>query len=354
LQDPEWLRWYYDGQTQNIVVYSLYADGKLCGIAPFFKRQWPLRWQIGELTLAEFPLKRFRFLGGILDFPEDEAVYDLLFKDLAKSEIDFDTVYLESVPCDSFFWRYLHESNLIRKLFVIYQPDAPSPRLLLRFSGTFKEYMSKFSSKHRKNLNREIKKLKEGEFGELRFARYEHPEQVTPFLKEAVALSRKTYQWVLHQRGLYDPDLLEHRLPLMAERHWMRCYILFCGETARAFLLGYQQRGRFLFYEIGFDPALAKYSVGTVMQLLAVEDLFNYNRPEVMDLGDYGGYKQVLSTESYLQGKMFLFRRRRYIHIMRSGDVLLRWANRALSALLNNLHCKATIKKWMRGWNKAT
>ena len=73
-------------------------------------------------------------------------------------------------------------------------------------------------------------------------------------------------------------------------------------------LVGFQRRGIFLPLEMGFDPAFAKYSLGTVLQFLLVEHLFANNPPQVLDLGGYGTWKDVLSTTSYLQSRIMLFR----------------------------------------------
>jgi hypothetical protein len=359
LQDPEWLRWYYKGQPtvafhekNDITVYALYANGRLCGVAPFISRMWPLYCQLAEFTLAKFPLRRFRLIGGSLDFPEDPAAYDVLFNELASQLSaqtgDFDTLYLDGIPVDSFLWKYLQESKIIRSGFLAYQPEPAKPHLLLRLTGTFEDYMGKFSAKHRKNINREIKRLKSGALGEFQFVRYELPEEVPTFLEQAVELSKKTYQWILLHRGLDDPNLLRHRLPLLAKHGWFRSYLLFCGGKACAFLLGYQCRGTFLFFEIGYDPARASYSVGTVMQFLAVEDLFTYNRPEVMDLGTFDRYKEVLSTERNFRGSVFLFPRTARSRFMRISHYGLLVTNRALSALLDRFNLKAKLRKWMR------
>src|SRR5215469_9033354 len=167
LQDPEWLRWYYKGQPDvahheknDITVYALYANGRLCGVAPFISRMWPLYCHLGEFTLAKFPLRRFRLIGGALDFPEDPIAYDLLFSELASQlsahARDFDTLYLDGISLDSYLWKYLQDSQVIQKRFLAYQPGPAKPHLLLRFKGTFEEYMGKFTAKHRKNINREI------------------------------------------------------------------------------------------------------------------------------------------------------------------------------------------------------
>ncbi len=359
LQGPEWLRWYYKGQPDvayhernDITVYALYENGRLCGVAPFISRMWPLYCHLAEFKLAKFPLRRFRLIGGALDFPQDPAAYDLLFSELANQlatqACGFDALYLDGIPLDSFLWEYLQKSRIIQRGFLAYRPEAAKEHLLLRFVGTFQDYMARFSAKHRKNINREIKRLKAGEMGELQFVRYELPEEVPTFLEHAVKLSKKTYQWIVLHRGLDDPNLLRHRLPLLAKHGWFRSYLLFCGGKACSFLLGYQCHGKFLFYEIGYDPALARYSVGTVMQFLAVEDLFNYKCPEVMDLGTFDSYKEVLSTEKHLRSSMFLFPRTARARFMRASHHCTLTANTALSSLLDRFNVKTKLRKWMR------
>ena len=319
MQDIEWLRGYFDGQTDNVQLYSFVRGGRLVGISPFLRKDWPMTWHLGAWKIAQFPLKRLKLLGNKLDLPEDEAAYDLIFSELAKPDAGFDALYLEEIPLDSFLWKYLHRSELIRRSFLPYEPAPPSLRLLLRLDGSFEQYMDKFSSKHRKNLLREVKRLRQGALGEARLVRYESPEEVPGFLDQAFEVSRKTYQWTLYRRGLSATDLVRKRALFAAKHQWLRSYLLFCGGRACAFAIAYQYGGRFLLEELGFDRGLAKYSVGTVFQLMTVEDLFSHNRPHVLDFHSYGKYKEVLSTESYLQGQVFLFRPGMYSRLLRSG-----------------------------------
>lgn len=350
LHDPEWLRGYFQDYTDQLFVYALYRSGGLCGVASFLQRDWPLKWHLGHYAVARFPLTRLRLLGEVLGVADEEAAYDQIFSELAASHPGVDAISLEEIPLDSFLWRYLSGSELVRKRFLLYQPEPPSPHLILRVEGSFEQYMGKFSSKHRKNLNRAVRKIRQGELGEMQFVRFERPEEVSEFLEQAVAISRKTYQWVLHGRGLSATDLLRKRLLFAAGRGWMRSYLLVCGGTACAFVVGFQYAGRFLLHEIGFDPALARYSVGTVLQLLMVEDLFEYNRASILDLGDYGEYKAMLSTESYLQGKMLLFRPGAHARLIRAGHRCCRSVTKAVGSVLERFHWKAKLKNRVRGW----
>jgi hypothetical protein len=347
MHDPFWLKGYFEGQTNNLVIYSLFQSGSLRGLAPFVRRDWPLKWYLGELCVAAFPLKRLRLLGGPLAFPEDEAVCDLLFSRLVAGG-GFDALFLEEIPVESFLWNYLHTSRVIRDSFLLYQPDAVSPHPILRIEGTFEQYMGKFSSKHRNTLQRKVKKLREGALGAMRLVRYESPAEVTAFLDQAVEISRKTYQWQLHQRGLSAVDLLRKRLQFASEHGWMRCYLLFCGDQAVAFIVGYQYEGTFVLDEIGHDPETSKYSTGAVLQLLCVEDLFNHNRPQVFDLQDYARYKDELSNESYMQGRVFLFRKGVYPRFLRVGHRLCSTVTLSVSASLDRMGLKSKVRKALR------
>ncbi len=353
MHDPEWLQGYFDGQKDALYLYSLQARGRSHGFAPFVKTNWPMKWQVGDFTIARLPLTRLRLLGGTAAFPPDEVAYDLLFTELANARYGCDVVHLEEIPLDSFLWRYLRTRALIRRLFLVYQPEAPSPHPLLRLQGSFEEYMGKFSSKHRKNLRRELKRVRDGSLGPARFVRIQQPEELASFLDHAVAVSRKTYQWTLHQQGLSETDTLRQRLQFAANHGWMRSYLLFCGDAPCAFVVGFQHNGRFLLHEIGFDPALAKYSVGTVLQLLIIEDLFTYNSPDILDFGDYGAYKEMWSTESYAQGRVLLFHRSAYTRFVRAGHFSAELTNRCISSLLDRWHLKSKLKQRVRGWNSS-
>lgn len=353
MHDLEWLRGYFASDSQDVVLYCVSESDRFCGLAAFIRRPWPLRWCVGEFTIARLPLNRLRLLGGTVNIPSEESAYDAVFHAIVQDASVIDAVFLEEVPLDSFLWKYLHESPVIRNSFSLYHPEPPSPHPLLRFEGTFEEYMGKFSSKHRKNLNREMKKLRDGALGPMQFERFERPDEVDAFLQRAVDVSKKTYQWNLYQQGLSNAEKVKGRLAFAARHGWMRSYLLSCGGNACAFLVGFQHHGRFILHDIGFDPSLARYSVGTVLQFLAVEDLFGYNRPEVLDLGDYGGYKETLSTESYVQGKLFLFRKGAYGQFVRTGHRCCEWATRTIASSLDRLHLKATVRQRVRGFSRA-
>jgi len=352
MTDPEWFRGdYLPSEMNSLSVYSLHQHGRLRGAAAVARREWPIKWHLGDIVVATLPLTRLRILGGMPDLPCDDTTYDLLFQKLADSP-HFDAVHLEEVPVDSFLWKYLHRSEIIRKQFVLYQPDPPAPRQLLRFDGLFEQYLRQFSSKHRVELSRRVRRLKEGSLGEMRFVRFESADQIPEFMEHAQAVSRKTYQWKLHERGLSDTERVRVRLHQDARHGWMRSYILFCGGQPCAFRASCQYRDRFLSYETGFDPALAKHSVGTVLEYLTIQDLFEYRRPAIFDFQDFGSHKEVWATESFLQGKLILFRPSAYTRFALMGHQVCRATSNFLSSRLDRLGWKSYLRQRVRNWKK--
>jgi CelD/BcsL family acetyltransferase involved in cellulose biosynthesis len=182
----------------------------------------------------------------------------------------------------------------------------------------------------------------------VKLVRYTQPEEVEPFLRAAVQVSRTTYQWHLHQRGLRSTERFERRYQFAAKHGWFRSYLLFCGDTPCAFLGGYQWRGRYYTDEIGFDPAFAKYSPGTVLQMMCIQEMFASETPEVIDFGSYDKYKEELSNDNYTHCDMMLFRRRMYCGFAKSAHYWCQLITEGAVSALSALNLKGKIKNKVR------
>lgn len=351
MHDPEWLQEHFGNEKGDVCLYFLYQDDSLCGLVPFFIRQWPVKCQIGEITLARLPLRRLCLLGGAIAFPDDPAAYELLFSELRSQEAYFDAIYLEDTPLDSYLWEFAENNPTVAERFSRYVPDAPAPRILLRLEGTFEDYMGKFSAKHRKNLKRTIRLFEEQAPGEVRMARFTLPEEVDSFVDQATEISRKTYQWQLLGLGLRSPEEIKRYLAFMARQGWLRAYLLMRGNKACAFVIALQYGRRCYLNDMGYDPDWRDFSVGKILQLQIVEDLFHHDRPDVYDLGEYGPHKEELGTESYLQGKMLLFRRGLYPRLVQAGHRRCSATTTLASAFLERFGWKKRLKKIIRMWS---
>lgn len=334
--------------------YFLYRAGRLCGVASFQTRDWPLKWQLGESTVAQFPLRRICLLAGGTVLPADPTAYALLFQEIVKQQRSFDAVYLEDVRVDSYLWEFAHGDPVTQQSLFRYAAADPKPRVFLRLEGAFDDYMDKFSSKHRKNLKRMLRLFEEQAPGEVRSVRITAPEDVESFLNQAVEISRKTYQWNLLGLGLRSPDSLKERLLFMARQDWLRAYVLTVKGIACAFVIGFQYGGRYYLDDMGYDPAWRDYSAGKVLQLYLIRDLFEYRTPQIYDMGEYGPHKEEFGNDSYLQGSIFLLNRRLYPRFICAGHRTCDAASTRLSAIAERFGWKKRLKNLIRAWSSTT
>jgi hypothetical protein len=346
--DARWLQDEFSDGDSNVFVYFLFDGDMLCGFAPFVERTWPVRWQLGEITLATLPLRRLCLLGGAAHFPDDASAFELLFREIASTEAQAGALYLENIPLESLIWRFVASSRVVRKSFVRYVPEVPSPRVLLRIHGSFDDYLRRFSSKHRRRLRRTVRRFRDLAPGESCCLRVTRPEEVDAFLERAMSISRKTYQWKLLGGGLRDGEKLRRHMCFLAENGWLRSYLLVSRDRACAFVVGYQFGSRYYLDEMGYDPAWRDHSAGAVLQLQVVEDLFAWNRPEMYDLGEYAAHKEELATETYPQGKLLLFRRGLYPSLVRTGHRGCAASTRAASSVLERVGLKRRLKQMIR------
>lgn len=346
LHDRRMLDNLFAGQRSDVWVYFLYADNAIEGIAVLVLKQWPVKCQLGEVTLAALPLRRLCLLGGEAHFPPGAGPYELLFQDLLSRQDQYDALYLQDVLLDSALWEYVRTSPLVAASLTPYVPDPPAPRIRLHLTATFEEYMAAFSSKHRKNLRRAVQTLEKE--GGVRVARYTNLHELDDLIGNAVAISKKTYQWNLLGLGLRGN--IRERLEFFARQGWLRSYLLFARDTPVSFILGFQYGSHYFLDDMGYDPEWRDFSVGKILQLKVVEDLFAGNRPAVYDLGEYGPHKEEFGTGSFPQGKLFLFRRGAYPGLVRASHRCSNGLSAIASALLDRFELKKKVKKLIRSW----
>ncbi len=125
--------------------------------------------------------------------------------------------------------------------------------------------MNKFSPKVRKNRLREIKRLRA--CGDMQFIRVTKASEIDAFLEAAYGISLQTWQFVRHRWGIgaQDIDAVRSELQFLAQRGWLRSYLLKCGTVPCSFIIGQQYGPTFYTAAAGVDPAWRSYSAGTVL-----------------------------------------------------------------------------------------
>jgi len=344
--DPEWLSECFPSEKRGLHAFLVEGRSGLLGVAPFVTATVPLTLDVGGIGLGTMPLRRLRLLGGCPNLPAERSLYDQLFRELSSAPNRYDAIWMECLRVDSFLWRYLHDSVIVREKFRLYCARGPTDHYVVRPVSSLDEYMKKFSASGRWHRLKELKRLRAK--GAVELVRCSGPKEVEAFVETAAEISRKTYQFKRLGLGLRDLPSVKRKLRLAAERGWLRSYLLTCGGIPSCFLLGYQHNGRFYYAEIGYDPAWSRFSVGRITILLALQDLLEHDTPDLIDFGEGGGYKEYLANESYVEADVVLFCRRAYplfVAGLRRGCDSATGRGRAL---LEGLGLKEPLRRFLR------
>jgi CelD/BcsL family acetyltransferase involved in cellulose biosynthesis len=161
---------------------------------------------------------------------------------------------------------------------------------------TFAAYMDRFSGKTRSTLRRKARKLAE-EPGGYTVTVHRTPAEIESFLDAALPLSARTYQARLLDAGLPDDAASRRAMLEAAEDDRMRAFLLHAGGAPIAYLSLPVSGMTLVYAHLGYDPAWARASVGTVLQMDALESLFAEQRFRWFDFTEgEGAHKAMFGT----------------------------------------------------------
>lgn len=303
----------------------------------------PLRFQVGERTLAAVQ-RRLITKGFDLESLLGEA-----------------TPSLPSLPptADGMMLRSLPEAQLgpvtaQAKGLLIYVRQR-YPRYYASLSGTFDDYMSGFSAKSRSTLKRKLRKFEQLSGGRLDVRAYRTPEEMETFYTLARAVSQKTYQERLLGSGLPEGEGFRTSMRASAARDEARGYLLFLNGEPVSYLYTPIQKGCVIYAYLGYDPAIAVHSPGTVLQLEAMERLFAEQRHRFFDFteGD-GQHKRLFSTGCLECVDVLLLRPTVSNRVLIATHRNFHVGVEALGTVAERYGVKTRLKKWLRGTPPAT
>lgn len=163
----------------------------------------------------------------------------------------------------------------------------------------FDQYLAQFSGKTRSTLKRKLRKLEERSGGRLDLRAYSRPDQIDDFYRYARAVSATTYQERRLEAGLPEGQEALASMKDLASRDAMRSWILFLDGRPISYLFAPAEGDVLIYAYLGYDPAYAELSPGTVLQLEAMRALMAERRFRLFDFteGD-GQHKRQFATGS--------------------------------------------------------
>lgn len=279
---PEWLIpwWKHFGQGRELRMVALRDGEELVGLLPLF---------VESVRLSGVPARRVAFLGDgatgcdyldLLAAPGREgevqaAALSALFS-LGWDVCELDGVLRESATLLALAQRFPpgrtatapEQGGPLRREG---QLRFVCPYIPLR--GSYDDYLAGFG--RRENLRRREKWLARQPGFEISCART--PAEAGPALESFFRLHRARWAAEGGSDGLADARFEEFHRDAVAElarSGLLRLYTLSCARRPVASVYGVVYRGKFLYYQSGYDPLWASRSVGLVLLARTVKDAF--------------------------------------------------------------------------------
>ena len=176
-------------------------------------------------------------------------------------------------------------------------------------STGFDEYQKKFSAKTRSTILRKIKKFTEHCTGHLVWRTYKQAAEMEEFLRLAQRISKHTYQEKLFDAGIPGSEEFLQVARELAASDNVRAYLLFDAGEPVSYLYCPVRENSLVYAYLGYRPDYRGYSVGTVLQWLALEQLFSEERFRCFDFTEgQSDHKLLFSTHQLQCANIFLLR----------------------------------------------
>lgn len=215
--------------------------------------------------------------------------------------------------------------------------------------GSFDNYLASLSGKSRSTLRRKVKKFANMNGGTVDWRVYTTAEQMSVYHNLARQVAVKTYQERLFHGALPAGKRFRSELQELASAGRIRGYVMFSKDAPIAYLHLPIHAGIVEYAYLGYDPAHAALSPGSVLLYSALEDLFSEQRFSYFDFSYGAGQtKEVFSTGKYLRADAFYFTRSLKHCVLAYGHMALNSTSAALGLGLERIHLRASVKKLLR------
>jgi hypothetical protein len=295
------------GDRLELLTVMRLSDAAIVGVVPVRINEQELPFNVGPLKLHSAKVEMINLLGSIPAVPGGTPVADYLANQMLDLFPSAKAVFMQALPAASDHWRDLNyigsaASTMATALMGPWRDCHTMP-----LPKTFDQYLEKFSSKKRYNLNRQIRQLSE-QAGTLELERVERADQVDGMFAALDALltpdERKSMLGVATYKSLAAQGLL-------------LCYVLRAGEQVLAAIIGTRSPDTLHIHNIFVERKHLALSVGTTAMHLAIKDLTSLGCLNSIDFG-YGTPNNEFRSSHVLEtrAQVLLFDRTKSISLL--------------------------------------
>jgi CelD/BcsL family acetyltransferase involved in cellulose biosynthesis len=285
----------------DLIILSNDNDSHTLGFVPIQHFYVLLPWSSRATTLGGIKLKSINLLGSEPNIPETSRAFDEVFSLINVSYKSAQVISMESIPADSFTWRYVSTSKYISENYFVYVLHGFRDCHIVNIPASLEAYHASLTRKKRYNLSRQ-KRLLENHLGQklslIAIDSVTDLHQLFSALKE------------LKVPTTHESTLSESEFKFASEYGFTLCYILKCGEQTVGMAIGTKSNSIYKIHRFYYDNSLKKYSVGTTLWQEILCDIITRGSFSKVDMG-YGAptYQYHLTNHIEKRGNVLLVRR---------------------------------------------
>lgn len=305
----------------------------------YVRKTLPLRFSLGEFCLFSVDLSLLVSTDYFLDCDAERGPN--VTTEMLGDEVQ--GMLFRSYPVEQQLSRLSFMNRMIR-----YTPNYYR-RFYVILEGTFDEYLAKFSSKSRSTLRRKVRKFADFSGGSIDFRACRSPEEIRDFFEPAHQVSAKTYQEKLLGMGLPDSSAFMEEAVQMASSDGARGFLLFHDQRPISYLYCPIREGVLFYQYLGYDPAYASWSPGTVLQHLVLEQVYAESKLRLFDFTEgEGRHKEFFSTGNTQCADIYYLKRTMWNLTIVTTHYGLSVLTKMIVQTLKVLRLKKLIKRFVR------
>jgi CelD/BcsL family acetyltransferase involved in cellulose biosynthesis len=248
------------------------SDGRISAIAPCELRTNRITRHVAGRAIAFGAGKGFDLLASEPLADDRPEVFEAIVRGLWQAFPGIDSCRLKSLSTSTPFWRFLTSTRLKAASAIVVNDGEPRGFYSIHLPSGWTDYLTRFNSKQRNDLQRKQRLLSQGLGSPVEFRLLSTGADVDE-LYDHMALVAERSRFRLGRAlparaGLRDA----------AERGLLRSYLLYGGAVPLAYVVGYQAFDVYHYSDVAFSDDSARLSPGTVLLYHVIRDVCE-NRP---------------------------------------------------------------------------
>ena len=301
-QSPEFLQYIratsQDRAEVEILTVRDAADGRLLALTPIRYRDLAMGLQVRYWRMKLGSLHVGTVMGSGVLGEESPAVLESMVRFLLAERPRVVALSLPALPQQSLSQQSLHQLAASQRDLGICVLNGWRECHKIPLPGDFNAYLAQFGSKHRYNLKRQIRLLRE--HAPLELLRIDQPGSLDQLAAAIERLAPPEVKAVL---------ISHEKFAAMARLGMLRCYVLQSGGVPVAALIATQYGETLHLHNVLTDPAMLRFSIGTSILYLAIEDLSSEGRFSAIDLGySSPSHSHQSSNRVEIRGHLLLYK----------------------------------------------